>query len=204
MEPVKNIIFDLGGIFLNIDYQLTSKAFKRLGVHQFDEMFTQQYSNDLFELLETGRLSPQDFYNAFRKEAGLELTDDQIRDAWNALLLDFPAERIQWLESIRNKYNIYLFSNTNQIHYDQFMADFTRTYPDKDFNGYFIHAYYSQTLGLRKPYMASFQQILKEQGLDPAETLFIDDTFKNIQGAQQVGLRTIHLEAPKTVLDLDL
>ncbi len=204
MEPVKNIIFDLGGIFLNIDYQLTSKAFKRLGVHQFDEMFTQQYSNDLFELLETGRLSPQDFYNAFRKEAGLELTDDQIRDAWNALLLDFPAERIQWLESIRNKYNIYLFSNTNQIHYDQFMADFTRTYPDKDFNGYFIHAYYSQTLGLRKPYMASFQQILKEQELDPAETLFIDDTFKNIQGAQQVGLRTIHLEAPKTVLDLDL
>ncbi|MBL7760085.1 MAG: HAD family phosphatase [Sediminibacterium sp.] len=204
MEPVKNIIFDLGGIFLNIDYQLTSKAFKRLGVHQFDEMFTQQYSNDLFELLETGRLSPQDFYNAFRKEAGLELTDDQIRDAWNALLLDFPAERIQWLESIRNKYNIYLFSNTNQIHYDQFMADFTRAYPGKDFNGYFIHAYYSQTLGLRKPYMASFQQILKEQGLDPAETLFIDDTFKNIQGAQQVGLRTIHLEAPKTVLDLDL
>lgn len=204
MESVKNIIFDLGGIFLNIDYQLTSKAFKSLGVHQFDEMFTQQYSNDLFELLETGRLSPEDFYDAFRKEARLDLTDDQIRNAWNALLLDFPAERIQWLEIIRNKYSIYLFSNTNQIHYDQFMADFARNYPGKDFNGYFIHAYYSQTLGLRKPYVASFQQILEEQQLNPAETLFIDDTFKNVQGAQQAGLRTIHLEAPKTVLDLDL
>ncbi|MFY9465272.1 MAG: HAD family phosphatase [Sediminibacterium sp.] len=204
MEPVKNIIFDLGGVFLNIDYQLTSKAFRDLGVHQFDAMFTQQHSNDLFELLETGRLSPGEFYDAFRKETALDLTDEQIKTAWNALLLDFPAERINWLEAIRERYRIYLFSNTNQIHYDQFIADFARTFPDKDFNSYFIHAYYSQTLGLRKPYVASFQQILTEQQLNPAETLFIDDTFKNIEGAQQAGLRTIHLEAPKTVLDLAL
>ena len=204
MAQIKNIIFDLGGVFLNIDYQLTSRAFTELGVTDIDAMFSQQHSNELFELLETGKLSPTEFYEAFRKETGILLTDEQIKKAWNALLLNFPEERIQWLEQIKDRYNIYLYSNTNQIHYDQFIADFTNAFPGKDFNSYFIRAYYSQTLGLRKPYVASFQQILMDEALNPEETLFIDDTFKNIEGAEKAGMKTIHLVAPLTVLDLEL
>lgn len=204
MQPIKNIIFDLGGVFLNIDFQLTNKAFKDLGVDRFETTFNQHHVNDLFELLETGKLSDNDFYDAFRKESETNLTNEQIKNAWNALLLDFPEERIQWLEEIKGKYNIYLFSNTNQIHYDQFITDFAKAFPGKDFNNYFIKAYYSQTLGLRKPYANSFQKILKEQALKPSETLFIDDTLKNIEGAQSVGLQTVHLVAPFTVLDLGL
>jgi len=204
MQPIKNIIFDLGGVFLNIDFQLTNKAFKDLGVDRFEAMFNQHHSNDLFELLETGKLSDNDFYEAFRKESETELSNEQIKNAWNALLLDFPEERIRWLEEIKGKYNTYLFSNTNQIHYDQFITDFAKAFPGKDFNGYFIKAYYSQTMGLRKPYTNSFEKILEEQKLNPNETLFIDDTIKNIEGAQKVGLQTIHLVAPLTVLDLGL
>lgn len=204
MQPIKNILFDLGGVFLNIDFQLTNKAFKDLGVHRFEEMFNQQHVNDLFELLEMGKLSESDFYDEFRKESGTNLTNEQIKNAWNALLLDFPEERIQWLEEIKGKYNIYLFSNTNQIHYDQFIIDFTKAYPEKDFNSYFIKAYYSQTLGLRKPNANSFEKIIEEQSLKPLETLFIDDTLKNIEGAKKVGLQTIHLVSPLTVLDLGL
>jgi HAD superfamily hydrolase (TIGR01509 family) len=204
MQPVKNIIFDLGGVFLNINYQLTRQAFVELGVGHFDAMFTQHHSNDLFELLETGKLSDQQFYDAFRKESATGLSNDQIKTAWNALLLDFPEERISWLEQIKDRYNIYLYSNTNQIHYDQFMADFSKAYPGKDFNNYFLTAYYSQTLGLRKPYVESFQQILVKEALNPEETLFIDDTIKNIEGAQKAGMQTIHLIAPMTVLDLGL
>ena len=204
MQSVKNIIFDLGGIFLNINYQLTEQAFKELGIPDFTNMFSQHHSNELFELLETGKLTPDDFYNIFRKESGTNLSNEQIKSAWNALLLDFPAERIHWLENIKEQYNVYLFSNTNQIHYDQFMEDFSAAYPDKDFNSYFIKAYYSQTLGLRKPYVASYQKIIQEQNLVAAETLFIDDTVKNIEGARQAGLQTIHLVAPQTVLDLSL
>ena len=204
MQPIKNIIFDLGGVFLNIDFQLTNKAFKDLGVDRFEAMFNQHHVNDLFELLETGKLSESDFYDAFRKESQTNLSNEQIKNAWNALLLDFPEERIQWLEEIKDKYNIYLFSNTIQIHYDQFIANFAKAFPGKDFNSYFIKAYYSQTLGLRKPYTNSFEKIVVEQALKPSETLFIDDTLKNIEGAQKVGLQTVHLVAPLTVTQLGL
>lgn len=204
MQSVKNIIFDLGGVFINLDYQLTSQAFIDLGINNFDTVFTQHHASELFEQLETGKLSPDEFYEAFRKESGTRLTNEQIKNAWNALLLDFPEERISWLEEVKSRYNIFLFSNTNQIHYDYFMNVFTHSFPGKDFNNYFIHAYYSQNMGLRKPYVESFQHIITEQGLNPAETLFIDDTIKNIEGAQKAGLQTIHLVAPKTVLDLDL
>jgi putative hydrolase of the HAD superfamily len=204
MQPIKNIIFDLGGVFLNINFQLTNQAFNNLGVDRFEAMFNQHHSNDLFELLETGKLSPAEFYDAFRKESNTDLSNEQIQIAWNALLLDFPAERIEWLNQIKDRYNIFLFSNTNEIHYDQFILDFAKAFPGKDFNSYFIKAYYSQTLGLRKPYVESYQQILNEQQLDPAETLFIDDTIKNIEGAKLAGLQTIHLVAPQTVLDLNL
>jgi putative hydrolase of the HAD superfamily len=204
MQPIKNIIFDLGGVFLNINFQLTNSAFANLGVDRFAEMFNQHHSNDLFEMLEKGEISAPAFYEAFRKESGTNISDDAIRNAWNALLLDFPPKRIEWLAQIKKRYNIYLFSNTNQIHYDAFMADFGKTFGGKDFNSYFIKAYYSQTLGLRKPSVASYKAIIQEQGLIPAETLFIDDTIKNIEGAKEAGLQTIHLVAPNTVLDLEL
>ena len=203
-KPIKNIIFDLGGVFLNIDFSLTSKAFIDLGVFQFNEMFTQHFSNPLFELLETGKITEAEFYEAFRQETKMPLTNEQIKNAWNALLLDFPSDRIDWLENIANKYQVFLFSNTNQIHYNHFIEYFAAQFPGKNFDSFFIKAYYSQFLGLRKPYPESFQAILDEQGLHAEETLFIDDTFKNIEAAQALGLQTIHLKHPLTVLDLDL
>ncbi len=203
-KPIKNIIFDLGGVFLNIDFQLTNKAFIDLGVNGFNEMFTQHFSNPLFELLETGKITDAEFYKAFRQESKTTLTNAQIKTAWNALLLDFPAERIDWLQQISKKYRIFLFSNTNQIHYDCFIEKFKKQYPGVDFDRLFIKAYYSQNLGLRKPYPASFQAILDEQELEVRETLFIDDTIKNVEAAQALGLQTIHLAHPLTVLDLAL
>ncbi|SJZ62630.1 HAD family hydrolase [Sediminibacterium ginsengisoli] len=204
MNPVRNIIFDLGGIFLNLDYTRTEKAFEALGIKDFRSMFAQHHSNPLFEDLETGKLSPEGFYNAFRQATGTVITDLEIRDAWNALLLDFTEERLLWLEEIGKKYRIFLFSNTNQIHADHFLNQFSQLNTGRHFNDYFIKAYYSQELGLRKPHVASYRKILELENLEPAETLFIDDTAVNIEGAKQAGLQTIHLVAPRTVLDLEL
>ena len=204
MQPIKNIIFDLGGIFLDIHYQLTKNAFINLGIKNFDELFTQHHANDLFEDLETGKISEQKFYQSFRQEANIDLSDEQIKNAWNALLGGFPVERLDWLKKIKHKYNIYLFSNTNQIHYNAFMKIYEKETGENDFNEHFIKAYYSQNIGLRKPYPESFLHILNEQNLVPEQTLFIDDTIKNIEGARAVGLQTLHLVAPQTLLDLDL
>jgi putative hydrolase of the HAD superfamily len=204
MQPIKNIIFDLGGIFMNIDFKKTEQAFINLGVTDFPAMFNQHHVNDLFEDLETGKITPAAFYEAFRQATGKPLTDTQIKDAWNALLLDFPPVRINWLENISKKYNVYLFSNTNLIHYEAFLKIFQQNTGKTDLNQYFLKAYYSHEMGLRKPHVAAFQHILNEQNLHPEETLFIDDTIGNIKGAKEAGLQTIHLVAPITVLELGL
>ena len=138
-------------------------------------------------------------------KSGAVLADmQQVIDAWNMLLLDFPVERIHWLQQIAKKYKVFLFSNTNQIHYDAFTQIFRTQTGLEDFDSLFIKAYYSHQLGLRKPHPESFLHILNEQSLNALETLFIDDTISNIEGAKKTGLHTIHLVAPQTVLDLPL
>ncbi len=204
MQPIKNIIFDLGGVFMNLDYKKTEQAFIDLGVVNFPELFTQHHSSPLFADMETGRISNQAFYDGLRKLSGINMSNDDIQHAWNAMLLDFPMERIVWLNEIKKKYNIYLFSNTNQIHYDAFIETVKQQTGITDFNQYFIKAYYSHELGLRKPDTASFQKIMEEQKLNPAETLFIDDTLSNVQAAAEIGLQTLHLKPPITVLELQL
>ena len=204
MKSIKNIIFDFGGIFLNIDLNKTAEAFAKLGVSNFDSMYSLAEASALFEKLETGLISPEEFYEDFRNEISMNLSNDEIKNSWNALLLDYPLERLVWLDEIKEKYNIYLFSNTNQIHQNEFIEIFFRQTGKRNFDDYFIKAWYSHKVKMRKPYPKSFTALLQAENLNPAETLFVDDTFKNIEGAIQAGLKTFHLPPPKTVFDLPL
>ena len=208
VTPVKNIIFDLGGVLINLNYQLTRKAFENLGVQDFDAFYSQHKANPLFENLEVGAIEPEDFYNKLREATGLTHSNTQLETAWNAMLLDFPAERLQWLDQIKTKYNIYLFSNTNAIHYKAFTSIYAQTAPlvglNPNFTHFFKEAHYSHTLGQRKPEVAAFEAVLAKSGLDPAQTLFIDDTISNIEGAQKAGLQTIFLSGGLTVMNLGL
>lgn len=193
---IKNIIFDLGGVFIQIHYQKTSDAFKNLGILNFDDFFKQDFSNDLFEKLEAGFITPTEFYAQFRELTNTNLTDAEIEIAWNAMLGNFWQDRLDWLEAISRKYNIFLFSNTNEIHYKAFTKQYQeQNSTRKPLNEFFIKAYYSQTMGLRKPTVESYNFIINEQNLNPSETLFIDDTLKNIEGAKLALLQTLHLTA---------
>ncbi len=204
MKNFKNILFDLGGVFLDINYRLTEEAFIDLGIIDFDQRFNQQFSNTLFEDLETGKVDSETFYHRFRTETGTILSDEAIKRAWNALLLDFPAARLQWLEEIGKKYPVYLYSNTNIIHYQCFMKMFEEKFEGKNLNTYFRTAYYSHELGLRKPYPASYTKIMELEDLRPWETLFIDDTLKNITGAKEAGLQTLWLQPGMVLQELGL
>ena len=204
MEKIRNIIFDLGGIFIEINFSKTEKAFADLGVANWSQFYTQSTASDLFEKLETGEISPEEFYKGFREESGVALTDGQIKDAWNAMLGTFPPERLKWLKEISKRYKVYLFSNTNLIHYIAFQKIFKESTGNQNFDDFFIKAHYSHELGLRKPYAESFTKVLEIENLQASETLFIDDTAKNIDGAKQAGLHTILLLPPKTVFDLEL
>lgn len=203
MEGIKNVIFDMGGVLLNIDFSKSNEAFKQLGVQNFDEYITLTTISDIFIQLETGKITPEEFCNRFRSLTNIQATNDEIFGAWNALLLDFPLARFEWLKSIKDKYKIYLFSNTNKIHYDEFIKIFSDAFHE-DFESYFIKAYYSHTMQLRKPNKDSFEFIIKEQNFKPEETLFIDDTFKNIEGAKEAGLQTFWLKPGLEVWDIGL
>jgi putative hydrolase of the HAD superfamily len=204
MQNIKNIIFDLGGVFLNLDFKKTELAFAALGIGNFNEYYTLQTVTPIFEKLEIGEITPETFYDEFRKLVELPLTNEQIRDAWNALLLDFPPEKINWLKEIKGRYNIYLLSNTNEIHYDSFTKTFKERINNGNLDDLFIKAYYSHKMGLRKPSKEIFEAVLKEQDLNASETVFIDDSEANIMAAKSVGLQTIYLPSPQTVLELNL
>ncbi|PZX60676.1 HAD family hydrolase [Hydrotalea sandarakina] len=204
MKKVHNIIFDLGGVFINLDFQKTTQAFQQLGIQNFQQFFSQNHSNDLFIALETGKITANEFFELLRKTTGINADNQTITDAWNAMLLNFPPERIEWLNKINKQYPVYLFSNTNIIHYNCFMQLFQRDVGMQNFNEQFLKAYYSHEMGMRKPDADGFEYILQQNNLKPEETLFIDDTLANINTAKALGFQTIHLTAPQTVLDLRL
>lgn len=200
----KNLILDLGGVLLNLSFPKTEDAFKALGLADFNNHFSQFKASPLFEELETGKVSKAQFLDHFKRETGLLKSDEEIVAAWNAMLLDFPPERIEWLDKLSGRYRLFLYSNTNAFHHDAFQHSFLEAFPQKPFDDYFEKAYYSHTLGLRKPYAASYTALLNDAGLQANETIFIDDTYPNIEGALEAGLQAIHLKPGMTVLDLDL
>ncbi|AWO01428.1 hypothetical protein DLD77_06845 [Chitinophaga alhagiae] len=202
MQGIKNIIFDLGGVLLNINYQLTNKAFTDLGVKNFTELYSQFHANALFEDLETGRVSDEDFIEQLRPHIPGEVTSQQIIDAWNAMLLDFPLARLQLLQQLRLHCNLYLLSNTNAIHLREVNKILERSRGIPSLGAFFDKSYYSHLIGFRKPEKEAYQVILDENHLRPEETLFIDDTLPNVDAASHLGIQVIHLQAPKTVLDI--
>ncbi len=196
-KNIKNIIFDLGGVILNIDYNKTAEAFKNLGFDNFDELYSQSKQNHIFDDLETGKLSANDFRNYIRKNVPhLTLSDQSIDSAWNAMLLDLPKERIQLLQTINKDYRIFLLSNTNEIHVKAFTNYINQTFVPNLFDNIFEQYYYSNEIGKRKPDVATFQYVITENNLKPEETLFIDDSIQHIKGAEKVGLQT-YLLNPK-------
>lgn len=191
---IKNIIFDLGGVILNIDYHLTIDAFKKLGFDNFDDVFTQAKQTGIFDNLDKGIITPQEFRDGVRELSGKPFSDQQIDDAWNAMLLDFPVHRLEILEKVHNQYRTFLLSNTNKIHIDVYNQILLNTFGVKDLSHFFEKEYYSHEVHMRKPDAEVFSLILEENGLKAEETLFIDDTEQHVIGARKVGLIAYHLK----------
>lgn len=200
MRGIKNIIFDLGGVIINLDNQRTTDAFVALGLKNIKEYFGHGHAASFFKDYEVGKLSDREFIDAIRA-TGLNATDQAIVESWNALLLDFPAERIQLLQQLRNNYRIFLFSNTNALHLAALRAIYTRTFGTGSLEDLFEKTYYSHLMGMRKPDKASYEYILKENGLVGSETLFVDDAIINVEGAEHAGLKGLYLRPGISLLD---
>jgi glucose-1-phosphatase len=193
MTPVKNIIFDLGNVLYDIDFNIMYDQFRELGIPDFQNHYTLNQSDELFFDLEKGFIDEVAFCNRFNQLYNLSLSHDQIIKAWNSLLKGYRKESMDWIKANQQKFPIFLFSNTNQIHFDFFIPQFEREIGG-DFEQLFKTPYYSHKMGMRKPDPASFQYILDQEGLIAAETLFIDDNEPNVIAAASVGLQVLYLQ----------
>ncbi|MCR4965489.1 MAG: HAD-IIIA family hydrolase [Bacteroidales bacterium] len=202
MSEIRNIIFDFGGVLYNIRYQNIADSFARYGLKDFDQLYSKAHQIDEFDLYEEGLMSSPDFCKFIRSLSHTNLTDEQIAECWNAILIDFPTENDELLKKVRNHYRIFLFSNTNQLNYDAFNEQMNQKFGYSVPEKHMERCYYSQILHIRKPKPEGFQHILKENGLLPEETLFIDDSPQHIAVAKQLGLQTHHLTHKETVCDL--
>jgi len=198
---IKNIIFDFGGVLYDIRYQNVPEAFERCGLPHFEEIYSKKHQNEVMDQYEEGLISTEEFRNYIRSLCPT-LTDQQIDDCWNAILIDFPARHEAFLQKISRNYRLYLFSNTNHLNYERFRADMLTKFGFDIFDRYFQKYYFSQTLHIRKPKPEGFQYIITENALVPAETLFIDDSPQHLVGAAACGLHTAHLQDGMDVSDL--
>ena len=199
---IKNIIFDLGGVLLDIDFTKTRDAFILSGIINFDDYFHQSHANPLFARLEKGSITPEEFYANLRLETGLNLSDEIIKENWNALIGPFRKPSLKMLTSLKEQYRLFLFSNNNLIHFEAVISAYQAQVGVGDFHDYFEKAYYSHEMNYRKPDIDSFLFITRENDLVPAETLFVDDTLINIQGAEAAGLQTLWLNNKMLIEDV--
>ena len=204
MQKTEAIIFDLGGVILNIDYNLTKQAFQKYGIANFDEMYSQAAANDLFDDLETGTISEAEFYKEFNIRTGIILSEAKIQTAWNAMLLDFREKSLQFIDSLQSKYKLFLLSNTNHIHKTEFHHIYHQKKRVKSFDDFFDKAYYSCDIGLRKPNANIYEYVLQENKLDAGKTLFVDDSAQNADAAKALGIQTILLSTGNFIEDLPL
>lgn len=198
IAPYKALIFDLGGVLYNISYAQTSKAFASLGWTDFDAFYSQAAQTGWFDALEKGQLSAEAFVQRIQQKIGTQIQPSQILEAWNAILLDLPLHRVEWLEKLSSQRPLYLLSNTNEIHLDAI----AKANPDGRWTRLlhcFQQFYFSCRLNMRKPDAEIFSHVLQQNQLNPSEVLFVEDSEQHIRSASSLGIHTLWLRPPAEI-----
>ena len=190
-QNIRHIIFDLGGVLLNLDVEGCTRAFEKAGLKDIRSILTGTNEGGIFSEYERGEIGTPEFRDGIRQLASQSLTDDEIDRMWVNELLDIPQEKLDLLVSLRSKYDIYLLSNTNELHWQHVVESLLpqQNYRVEDL---FKETFLSFRMKLAKPDPEIFREVLRQAGLKPEETLFIDDSAVNCQAAQSVSIQTEH------------
>ncbi|MBX7126530.1 MAG: HAD family phosphatase [Cyclobacteriaceae bacterium] len=198
---IKNVIFDLGGVLLNLSVPATLQAFAGISGKPLEEVKA-AVSRPEFLDYEKGLISDAEFRTAVRDHLQTDASDDVIDSAWNAMLGDIPRARLALLEQLKTDYRTFLLSNTNGIHVQAFTARLHQDHKVSSLDHYFEKVYYSHVMKLRKPDVVIYEAVLSDSGLHAEESLFLDDNLHNIEGAREAGLNAIHITHPDMIFDL--
>lgn len=193
---IKNIIFDFGGVLLNLDFNRTFRAFEELGFDDFEKNFSQYSADPLFRKIEKGIITPHEFYEGLRGLLKKNVPDNELEFAWNAMLLDYRKHSLDFLIPLAKRYRLFLLSNTNKIHYDHFSETLLEETGYPSLESFFIKTWLSHEIHLRKPDKETYEFVLNDAGITASETLFIDDSYTNFPAAKELGIQT-HLLLPE-------
>lgn len=202
VNPINAIIFDLGGVLLDINYWLTIEAFNNLGCSDFKSIYNQQKQSQLFDDFETGKVSSETFRKSLQKQMQFSISNVEFDNAWNKMLLQLPEKRIELLEKLNKKFSLFLLSNTNEIHIKAFKKIISSSIGYERFENCFKKVYFSSEIGNRKPNASCFEMVLSENKLSAAKTLFIDDSIQHVEGAYKIGIKTLLIESGEELVSI--
>lgn len=197
----RNILFDLGGVILDINVQATFQRFYELGLPAELMQYPHSMTTDLFFNYETGKIDTDTFRNEIRKKTGTRISNEQFDKAWNAMIVRIPEKRTALLKVLAKRYNLYMLSNTSPLH----APVFEKMYQDAagiSMHEAFTKLYYSYEIGYHKPEPEAWEYVIRDAGIKPAETLFLDDNIQNIKASQELGFRAIHIHERTSLMNL--
>ena len=202
---INTIIFDLGGVILDLSVNHTLLAFSELSGLDPKKVKDIFISSPEFNDYEKGAMDDHHFRSFIRKTYVPNATDEQIDHCWNAMLRGLPTEKLELLTQLKKHFNVYLLSNTNGIHLHYINEQLLKTVTgETNLDVYFHKAYYSHRMGKRKPDADIFQQVLNENNLIASQTLFLDDNPDNIKGADALGIQTVYVTTPDMMTSTSL
>ena len=192
-QKYDSIIFDLGGVLYDIDLQRTRDAFAAMGLNDFDKLYTLKEQVELFDSLEKGLIDEAAFVNGINKINSSGLSHEQVKQAWNALLIGMPEENIDLLRKLKNEgYKLYLLSNTNILHYSSITNEMQEKFGLDSLEELFDETYISYKMGMRKPDTEIYLHLIQNPDIDPAKSIFIDDNEDNVNAANESGILAVH------------
>ena len=190
-KNIKNIVFDLGGVLVDLDFKITINGLQKAGFTNVKEQLQTFDRDGIFQKFELGEISADEFRASIRKNSSVSLTDEEVDSLWNLMLLEIPREKLELILDLRSKYMVYLLSNTNSIHWD-YVCKNAFNYRGFRMDDYFEETFLSYEMHLAKPDKAIFEKMLQDANLLPEETLFIDDSEANCKAAAEVGIHAHH------------
>ncbi len=198
---LKNILFDMGGVIVDLNISATLEAFYNMGFPAELLNYPVNYNTDIFYKYETGKITTGEFRDAMRKATGVDFEDKTFDDAWKSMLVDIPTHRIELIKKLADKYDLYILSNTSELHTPVFENLFLQN-AGISMRKLFKQRFYSNEIGHYKPDDSSYRYVLEHANIQAGETLFLDDNIQNIKAAQAVGFNAIHISEYKSLGDL--
>lgn len=193
MKQFRNLIFDIGDVLVDIDYSTTVSEFQKLAGVDFNTILSYSRQHQVFDKFEKGEITAAEFRQQLRHFLKPGVTDREIDNAWNAILIHYPLEKFDLLRSLKEQYRLFALSNINEIHAHSLDLAAKGLLNESSFRNFFHYTFYSHEVGFRKPEPEIYKYVLDMQNLIPEETFFVDDKKENVEAAVALGINAFQL-----------